>query len=94
VLTLVGDGLWRWFHGKERPAAGCRQWWLGGSVGGAVGQCELAGEVWGGEEVALALLLASKVGSEEKSLRRPWRRSGRVGRGGRPLIGAATILVR
>jgi hypothetical protein len=53
---LVGDGLWRWFHGKERPAAGCRQWWLGGSVGGVVGQCELAGEVWGGEEVAPALL--------------------------------------
>jgi hypothetical protein len=33
---LVGDGLWRWFHGKERPVAGCRHWWLGGSVGGAV----------------------------------------------------------
>jgi hypothetical protein len=54
VLTLVEDGLWRWFLDKERPAAGCRQWWLGGSVGGAVGQCELAGEVWGGEEVAPA----------------------------------------
>jgi hypothetical protein len=35
VLTLVGDGLWRWFHGKERPAAEVGGGGANGGGGGA-----------------------------------------------------------
>jgi hypothetical protein len=44
VLTLVGDGLWRWFHGKERPAVEVGGGSTNGGGGGAIGRC------WGLED--------------------------------------------
>jgi hypothetical protein len=39
VLTLVGDGLRRWFRGKERPAVEVGGGGTNGGGGGAIGRC-------------------------------------------------------
>jgi hypothetical protein len=39
VLTLVGDGLRRWFRGKERPAVEVGGDGANGDGGGAIGRC-------------------------------------------------------
>jgi hypothetical protein len=39
VLTLVWDGLRRWFRGKERPAVEVGGGGTNGGGGGAIGRC-------------------------------------------------------
>jgi hypothetical protein len=51
---LVGDGLWRWFHGKERPAAEVGGGGANGGGGGALLGLEDGGG--GGKETSVLFI--------------------------------------
>jgi hypothetical protein len=71
VLTLVGDGLWRWFHGKEWPAVEVGGGGANGG-GGAIGRCwELEDGVGNGEKTTV-LFIGSLRRFEGKISPRRW----------------------
>jgi hypothetical protein len=72
VLTLVGDVLRRWFHGKERPAVEVGGDGANGGGGGAIGHCWGLEDAVGNGEKTSVLFIESLRRFDGKKSPRPW----------------------